>query len=93
MEYRNVEDERNNVIGGLLYHGPTIMCFDRWNFWLYTPLRIGQARVRLGKRGSTHCPRGGKNDEKNRGEAYQPVVMKWSMSLGKILANHPDLIL
>ena len=35
MGYGNVEDERNSITRGLLYHGPAIMCFDRWNFWLY----------------------------------------------------------
>ena len=35
MDHGNVEDEGNSITRGPLYHGPAIMCFDRWNFWLY----------------------------------------------------------
>ena len=31
MEYGNVEDERTSITRGLLYPGPAIMRFDRWN--------------------------------------------------------------
>ena len=31
----NVEHQTNSFAPGPLYHGPAIVCFERWQFWLH----------------------------------------------------------
>lgn len=45
----NVEHEANSCAPGPLYHGPAIVCFERWQFWLHRLDELANQESGLGQ--------------------------------------------